>query len=135
MIQPNIAELLKGPNFGTVTTLLRNGDPMSHVMWVDCDEEYVLVNTELHRKKYENVLRDPRVCITVWERNDPNEYVEIRGRVVEIARGDEARAHIDRLSLKYDGVSYPSGRIKSERVILKVAPRRQRAFLRKPHVE
>jgi PPOX class probable F420-dependent enzyme len=130
MIEANVAELLKGPNFGTLTTLLRDGSPMSQVMWVDCDEEHVLVNTELHRKKYQNVMQDPRVTVTVWDRSNPYEYAEIRGRVVDAVRGDEARAHIDSLSLKYDGVSYPSVRIKSERVILRVAPLRQRSFVR-----
>ena len=135
MIQPNIAALLKGPNFGTLTTLLEDGSPMSQVMWVDCDDAHVLINTERHRKKYKNVMRDPRVSVTVWLRDDPYEYVEVRGRVVDVIKGDEARSHIDTLSLKYDGVPYPSGRIKTERVVLKIAPVRQREFLRQPHSE
>ena len=46
----------------------------------------------------------------------------MRGRVVETVRGPEARAHIDALSQKYRGRDYDPAIIKSERVILRIAP-------------
>ncbi len=49
-------------------------------------------------------------------------YAEVRGRVVETVRGPEARAHIDALSQKYRGRDYDPSIIKSERVILRIAP-------------
>jgi hypothetical protein len=53
---------------------------------------------------------------------------EVRGEVVETVRGPEARAHIDQLTRKYTGGDY-AGAVRSERVILKVAPTR-RQFIR-----
>ena len=50
------------------------------------------------------------------------DMVEVRGRVVESVRGPEARAHIDTLSRKYRGRDYDPSIIKSERVILRIAP-------------
>jgi hypothetical protein len=50
----------------------------------------------------------------------------VRGRVVETVTGPEAREHIDTLSMKYRGRLYDPGAIRSERVILKIAPERQR---------
>ena len=32
--------------------LLRSGAAMSHVMWVDADDDHVLINTEVHRAKF-----------------------------------------------------------------------------------
>ncbi|HEU0170041.1 MAG TPA: PPOX class F420-dependent oxidoreductase, partial [Acidimicrobiales bacterium] len=55
---------------------------------------------------------------------NPYSYGEVRGEVVETVTGPEARAHIDALSQKYMGTDYGNP-IQSERVILKVAPRRQ----------
>jgi hypothetical protein len=46
--------------------------------------------------------------------------------VVEKVTGPEARAHIDFLSQKYNGQLYPAENITSERVILRIAPDRQR---------
>jgi PPOX class probable F420-dependent enzyme len=128
MIEDFVKQLAQGPNFGTITTLLRDGSPATHVMWVDCDDEFMLLNTETGRAKYRNVERDPRVSVVVWDADDPITYVEVRGRVVETVAGQEARDHIDKLSVKYDGKPYDGTKIKTERVILKIAPERQRHY-------
>ena len=76
----------------------------------------------MHRTKFRAVERDPRVTVMVWVKDDPYRYAEVRGRVVETVRGPEARAHIDALSQKYRGRDYDPSIIKSERVILRIAP-------------
>lgn len=124
MVNEAIKRLALGPNFAALTTLDRKGRPATQVMWVDADDEYVLINTEVHRAKFRNVSRDPRVAIAIWNAQDPYEYVEVRGVVESTVRGAEARAHIDELSRKYTGRDY-SNPIESERVILKVRPIRQ----------
>ena len=103
MLEEGVRRLAKGKNFAAFTTLLPDGQPMTHVMWVDCDDEHVLINTEVHRQKAKNVRRDPRVTVTIWDLDDPYRYAEVRGEVVETVTGPEARAHIDQLSLKYYG--------------------------------
>jgi len=117
-----VRELAQAANFAVLTVLLRSGAAMSHVMWVDADDDHVLINTEVHRAKFKAVERDPRVTVTIWERGDPYSYAEVRGRVVETVRGPEAREHIDSLSRKYRGLNYDPSRITSERVILRIAP-------------
>lgn len=121
-LDPVVRELAQAANFATLSVILRSGQPMTHVMWVDADDEHVLVNTEVHRAKYAAIEREPRVTVTIWNRDDPYTYAEVRGRVVEKVRGPEARAHIDRLSNKYRGRDYDPERITSERVILRIAP-------------
>jgi PPOX class probable F420-dependent enzyme len=126
MLEESIKKLAKGRNFGTITTLLRDGTPATHVMWVDCDEDHILINTETGRAKFRNIQRDPRVSVAIWDDDDPYSYVEVRGRVVQTVVGPAARRHIDELSQKYHGTPYANP-IATERVILKVAPSRQRA--------
>jgi PPOX class probable F420-dependent enzyme len=121
-VDPRVRELAQQANFAALTVLLRSGAAMTHVMWVDADDEHVLINTEVHRAKFKATERDPRVTVMIWERDDPYSYVEVRGRVVETVRGPEARAHIDALSQKYRGRDYDPSIIKSERVILRIAP-------------
>ena len=67
-------------------------------MWVHTDGERLVVNTEVHRQKFKNVERDPRVTLTIRNEQDPYHYAEARGRVVETVRGQEARDHIDHSS-------------------------------------
>lgn len=127
MLEPTVKELASGPNFAVFTTLLADGHPMSHVMWVDCDDDHVLINTEIHRTKFHNVERDPRVTVTIIDRDNAYRFAEVRGRVVETVRGPEARASIDQLSQKYFGRPYGDQNIQTERVLLKIAPDRQLA--------
>jgi len=122
VVDPGVRELAQAPNFATLSVILRSGRPMTHVMWVDADENHVLINTEAHRAKFRAVERDPRVTVTIWQREDPYTYAEVRGQVVETVRGPEARAHIDSLSRKYRGKDYDDAAITSERVILRIAP-------------
>ncbi|HXQ54813.1 MAG TPA: PPOX class F420-dependent oxidoreductase [Actinomycetes bacterium] len=124
MLEEGVRQLAKGTNFAAFTTLLPDGRPMTHVMWVDCDDEHVLINTEVHRQKARNLRRDPRVAVTIWDAADPYRYAEVRGEVVETVTGPEARAHIDALSMKYHGHEYRN-RIQSERLLVRIKPLRQ----------
>ncbi len=117
-----------GKNFAAVTTLLADGTPMTQPLWVDADDEHLLLNTEVHRQKFRNISRDPRITVAIWDAGQPYSYVEVRGEVVETITGPEARSHIDQLSQRYVGADY-GGVIQSERVILKVAPTK-RQFVR-----
>lgn len=125
MLEAPIADLARGTTIASVTTLLPDGTPMTHPLWIDTDGEHLLLNTEVHRRKFRNVERDPRVTVMMVDPKNPYAYVEVRGHVTETVTGPEARAHIDALAQKYMGQDYP-GTIESERVILKVTPDRQR---------
>jgi PPOX class probable F420-dependent enzyme len=124
MLSERAVELLDGVNFGVFTTLReKDGFPTTQVMWVGREDDHVLSNTELHRRKYANAQADPRCVVTVWKSDNPYSYVEIRGEVVETIGGQRARDHIDELSRKYrSGRDYDPDAITSERVILKIRP-------------
>ncbi|MBO0886910.1 MAG: pyridoxamine 5'-phosphate oxidase family protein [Acidimicrobiales bacterium] len=128
MLDDQVRELASGPNFAAFTTLLPSGRFATHIMWVGCDEDHLLINTEVHRQKFKNVSRDPRVTVTIWEAERPVRYAEARGRVIDTITGPRARQHIDELAKKYSGRPYPEQAIPSERVILVIEPERQRIW-------
>lgn len=128
MLDAAIRELATSRNFGTISFHLPNGTIGTHVMWVDATDEYLLINTELHRAKYQAISADPHVTVVVWDLENPYRYAEVRGRVLSEVRGPEARAHIDALAQRYNGTDY-QGTIESERVILQITPDRQRGSL------
>ena len=73
-------------------------------------------NTEPQRQRAKNVQRDPRITVLIHSSESAWDWAEIRGRVVGVVDGPEARAHIDALSRKYLGTDYanpigPDGRI------------------------
>lgn len=120
-LDTDLSALLAGTNFAAFTSLMPDGQPQTQIMWVGDDGEHLLINTEVHRQKFKNVERDPRVTVTVFNADNAYQYVEARGRVVETVGGDEARSHIDALAKKYMGVDDYPNPIQSERVILKIA--------------
>lgn len=124
MLDDAVRTLAQGKNFAALTTLMPDGQPQTHVMWVHCDDEHLIINTEVHRRKFKNVEADPRVSVAIWDATNPYSFAEVRGRVVETITGDEALASINALSQKYRDVDYQP-EIQSERVILKIAPDRQ----------
>ncbi len=121
-LDPKIIRYAQADNFAVFTTIRPDGHPVTQPMWVDADEDYVLINTEKHRRKFRNVQDDPRVTVTILDKDDPYAYVEVRGRVVDVVEGAEARRHIDALSRKYTGHDYPVDGVISERVILRIQP-------------
>jgi PPOX class probable F420-dependent enzyme len=125
-IDPEVRELAQGKNFAAFTSLLPGGAPMTHLMWVDCDENHILVNTEVHRGKYKNVVEDPRVSVMIMDSDDDQHYADVTGRVVERITGPEAREHIEKLAHRYMGRPFSASLIRSERVILRIEPDRQR---------
>jgi PPOX class probable F420-dependent enzyme len=124
MIDDAVRALAEGKNFAAFTTMLPSGQPQTHVMWVGCDDEHILINTEVHRRKFKNVEANPRVTLAIWDATNPYSFAEVRGRVVDTVTGPEAIANINALANKYTGSDYAPV-IQSERVILKIAVDRQ----------
>ena len=119
--------LAKGPNYAAFTTLFSDGIPQTHVMWVDTDGENLLINTEIHRYKYKNVKKDPRVTVMIWKHDNPFKFAEIRGEVVGEITGQDARDNIDKLSEKYFKKPDPF-EIQTERIVLVIKPSKEVLF-------
>lgn len=124
MLHEKTRTLAAGRNFAVLTTLMPDGTPQSHVMWVAADDDFVYLNTEIDRQKFHNIQRDPRATVTIIDSDNAYSYVEVRGTVVETIGGQAARDDIDALSQRYNGKDYPNP-IVSERVILKIRPDRE----------
>jgi PPOX class probable F420-dependent enzyme len=119
-----LRELADNRAFAALTTMLPDGQPQTHVMWFDVDDDSVLINTEVGRQKHKNMTRNKAVTVTVMDPQNPYRFIEVRGQVVGEIRGPEARAHIDACSERYTGAFYPQERIGTERVIMRIAPTR-----------
>jgi PPOX class probable F420-dependent enzyme len=120
-LDADVVRLAKGKNLATVVTLMPNGQPQALLTWVDTDGEHVIVNTEPQRQRARNIRRDPRITVLIHSGDDPWDWAEIRGRVVETVTGERARQHIDELSNKYVGRDYRNPIGPQGRIILKIS--------------
>jgi PPOX class probable F420-dependent enzyme len=94
--------LIDARNYAVLATVNADGSPQTSVMWVGRDGNDLLFSTVEGRLKHRNMIRDPRVSLSVIESADPEKYVELRGVVVSMLP-DEGRRFDTSLSWKYDG--------------------------------
>ena len=114
-------KLMDEPQLAHFVTLMKDGSPQVTPVWVTHDGTHVIVNTAEGRQKPRNLRRDPRVAVSVGDKNNPFRYVLIRGRVADITGGEEAWQSIEALSQKYNGRPYPR-RAGEERLMIKIEP-------------
>lgn len=108
--------------FGSLATLMPDGQPQVTPVWVDLEGDLVLINTAKGRQKDRNLRRDPRVALAIIDPENPYRYLEIRGKVSEITE-DGADAHIDKMAKKYLGADkYPYRQPGEVRVLYKIQP-------------
>ncbi len=112
--------MVDGPNIAHVATVMRDGSPQVTPVWIDRDGDVVLINTAAGRLKVRNVDRDPRVAISIVDRDHPNPPMLLRGRVVAVVDGDAAWEHYDKLRLKYSGRSGGERRAGEERIVWRI---------------
>jgi PPOX class probable F420-dependent enzyme len=114
--------IIEGRNLAHFVTLMKDGSPQVTPVWVDHDGTHVLINTAEGRQKPKNLARDARVAMSIVDNDNQYQYVQVRGRVVEVTR-EGAWEHINKLARKYRGedAKYPE-RPGEQRIIIKVLP-------------
>lgn len=110
--------LLDGRNYAVVATTNHDGSPQTSVIWVGRDGNDVVFSTVEGRAKHRNILRDPRVSVSVIDSADPENYVELRGRATMAP--DVGRQLDTQLSRKYDGRDPQPDRPGAVRVVVRI---------------
>jgi PPOX class probable F420-dependent enzyme len=93
--------LIDGPEFATLATIDSDGQPQLSVVWVAREGGDVLISTVQGRQKHRNLVANPRVSLLIYPRENPYEYLEIRGIASMSELG--GRELIDVLNRKYTG--------------------------------
>jgi PPOX class probable F420-dependent enzyme len=99
--------LLAKPNPAVITTLRRDGQPVSTATWYLWEDGRVMVNMDEGRKRLEHLRNDPRVSLTVLDEGAWYTHVTVIGHVAELS-DDEGLADVDRLARHYTGHDYPA---------------------------
>ena len=110
--------LLDGKNYAVLATVNADGSPQTSVVWVGRDGGDLLFSTVQGRVKHRNMVRDPRVSVSVIDSADPENYVELRGRVTISL--DHGRQFDTQLSWKYDGRDPGPDRPGAVRVVVRM---------------
>ena len=115
-----VEQLFQQKNLIFISTINLDGSPQLTPVWGDYDDGYVFVNTAEGRLKHKNVLRDPRVAISVVDHGNPLNMTTIKGKVIEIIP-DYDYIHANKLTKQYMGIDeYPFKRDDEKRIIFKI---------------
>jgi PPOX class probable F420-dependent enzyme len=112
-------DLFRATNFAVVATLGADGSPQTSVVWVDEEDGRPVFNTTNKRAKGQNLRRDQRVSVLVWDKENPYRYVEVEG-IAELEDDIDTR-NMHAMSRKYTGKDWHTP---VDRLIVRVTPRR-----------
>jgi PPOX class probable F420-dependent enzyme len=124
-LSDDIKQLVSGPNFAHLASLMSDGSPQVAPVWVDLERDTILIGTGEGSLKAKNTRRDARVALSVIAMDNPYREAQIRGRVVE-RRPDADFRIMDRISHKYTGKPFPFRDKPAQRVVLVIAVERAR---------
>jgi PPOX class probable F420-dependent enzyme len=125
-------DLLEGPIYAILATVMPDGQPQATVVWCSYDGSHVLINTRRGTQKEKNMRERPMATIIAIDPQNPYRYLEVRGSVDEITE-EGALDHINQLAqlyankpTYYGGVAPAEMEDKVVRVICKIRPKRVR---------
>jgi PPOX class probable F420-dependent enzyme len=126
MLSNAARRIIDDVNPAVLATINPDGSPQTSVVWIGRDGDDVLISTAAGRRKDKNLRRDPRVSLSVFDRKDPEQYVEIRG--IATVTDDVGRRLAVALAEKYEGPGagqeYLDLPPEVVRVVVRLTPRR-----------
>jgi PPOX class probable F420-dependent enzyme len=122
MIPEAYHNLLISTALAHVATIGTQGEPQSTPVWIGWDGEHIRFSQTKRQRKYRNLLRDPRVALSMVDRHNPYRYLEVRGVAIAF-EDDPDRAFVDSMARKYLGVDrYPWHQEGDEHVTIVILP-------------
>jgi PPOX class probable F420-dependent enzyme len=104
-----------------VAVIDADGAPHVTPVWVDTDGTHILFNTAKGRAKYNALVRDPVIGVSVVDKTDDTRTLWVKGTAELVEEG--ADEHVDKLAQKYLGQDeYPFRQAGETRVIVRITP-------------
>lgn len=85
-----VRKFLEKPNFAVLATR-SNGGLQATPMWFVYEDGQIVLNSSKGRAKLRNMRRHPEVALAVVDRENPYQYVQIRGKVTAFDEKSGAR--------------------------------------------
>ena len=115
----SLRKVLVDKAYGHVITFNADGSPQVTMVWMDAEGNQPLYNTADGRIKVTNLRRNPKIMVSVQDRNNPQSYALIKGTATITADG--AEDHIDRMAKRFLGMDkYPWRAPGEKRLLVKI---------------
>lgn len=101
-LSPAIREFLAtGLHFATIATIDPDGAARQAVIWYTADGDDVIINSRIGRRWPANLLRDPRISVSVTDSGDGYRWVGLTGLATPIHDQVVAQADIAGMARRY----------------------------------
>lgn len=129
VIPEHYQDILHSTALAHVATIGPKGEPRVSPLLFDWDGTHILLGTNKASQKYRNLLREPRIALSLVDPTNPYRSLEIRGKVVRIDEDLDAR-FANALIRKYLNRDRNADEIQpgEERIVIVVEPERVHLF-------
>lgn len=100
-ISPKIRTFLDTTRFATISTIDPDGAPRQAVVWYTVDGDEIVINSAVGRRWPSNLLRDPRIALSVIDAGDGYRWVGMTGTIEVVTDQPTAQADIAAMARRY----------------------------------
>jgi PPOX class probable F420-dependent enzyme len=93
-IPPDLAPLLERPLFASLGTIRPDDTVQVNPMWFVYDGEHIRFTHTTKRAKFRNLQRNPSMSLMLLKPEDPQVYLELRGKLVEVIPDPEGELYV-----------------------------------------
>ncbi|MEP6638691.1 MAG: pyridoxamine 5'-phosphate oxidase family protein [Chloroflexota bacterium] len=98
-----IRTFLGDERYATISTIDPDGSPRQAVIWYTLDGDEMVLNSAVGRRWPSNLLRDPRLGLSVIDALDGLRWVGLTGTVRPITDPETTQADIAGMARRYEG--------------------------------
>jgi PPOX class probable F420-dependent enzyme len=104
-LPPEVVDMLAQPNPAVISTVRSDGAPVTVATWYIYRDGRIVVNMDGGRRRLDHIRHDPRVSITVLDKDDWHTHVSLQGRMT--LQDDPDLHDIDEIARHYIAEPYP----------------------------
>jgi PPOX class probable F420-dependent enzyme len=116
-IPEDLRPLLDRPLFASLGTVRPDNTVQVNPMWFEYDGEHLRFTHTTYRGKFRNLQSNPSMSLLVIDDEDPQVYLELRGKLVEVIEDPTGDFYV-RLGRRYGNPDQQPPPDKADRVIL-----------------
>ena len=102
----DLKEAIDSNAFCAIATHVSDNVIQNHLMWIDYEDENLIINTEKGRQKALNIRNNKNISLVIFKPDSMYISWEIRGFVKKIVDDVSANQQIDKVSIRYTGHPY-----------------------------
>lgn len=116
-IPAHLVHLLEQPLYGALGTIRPDDTVQVSPMWFELIDGTLRFTHTSKRAKFRNLQRNPSMSLAVLDPEQPTQYIEVRGSLVEVVPDPEGAFYV-RLGQRYGNPAQEPPPDKADRVIL-----------------